>query len=163
MGGPGGGSPGGAPPPQGFGGHGFPGGPGHGPFGGSEAGLTRMFSTVTGGQISWLLPAALIFLAVGIMLCGTVSRTDQRRAQYLVWGGWLVGTGAVLSFMSGMFHDYYTVALSPAIAALVGIGVTQLWARRRTAWVGLMLAGTAGLTAVWSWILLGRTPGFVPP
>ena len=158
-----GGFPGGPPPPQGFGGHGFPGGPGHGPFGGSEAGLTRMFSTVTGGQISWLLPAALIFLVVGIMLCGRVSRTDQRRAQYLMWGGWLIGTGAVLSFMSGMFHDYYTVALSPAIAALVGIGVTQLWARRHTIWVGLVLAGTVALTALWAWVLLGRTPGFVPP
>ena len=155
-----GGFAGGPPPPHGLG---FPGGPGHGPFGGSEAGLTRMFSTVTGGQISWLLPAALIFLVVGIVLCGRASRTDQRRAQYLAWAGWLVGAGAVLSFMSGMFHDYYTVALSPAIAALVGIGVTQLWARRRTPWAGLALAGTVALTAVWSWILLGRTPGFVPP
>jgi 4-amino-4-deoxy-L-arabinose transferase-like glycosyltransferase len=158
-----GGFAGGPPPPQGFGGPGFHGGPGHGPFGGSEAGLTRMFSTVTGGQISWLLPAALIFLVVGIVLCGRASRTDQRRAQYLVWGGWLIGTGAVLSFMSGMFHDYYTVALSPAIAALVGIGVTQLWARRHTTWVGLVLAGTVAPTAVWAWVLLGRTAGFVPP
>ncbi|MBV9514236.1 MAG: glycosyltransferase family 39 protein [Mycobacteriaceae bacterium] len=161
LGGHHGGSPG-APPP-GPGGPGFPGGPGHGPFGGSEAGLTRMFSTVTGGQISWLLPAALIFLLAGIVLCGRASRTDQRRAQYLVWGGWLIGTAAVFSFMSGIFHDYYTVALSPAIAALVGIGATQLWARRQHPVARLTLAGTVALTAAWSWVLLGRTPTFVAP
>ncbi|MBV8349717.1 MAG: glycosyltransferase family 39 protein [Mycolicibacterium sp.] len=142
---------------------GGPGGPGHGFSFGSQAGLTRLFSGEAGGQISWLLPAALMFLVAGIVLCGRASRTDERRAQYLVWGGWLVGTGAVLSFMSGMFHDYYTVALSPAIAALIGIGVTQLWARRTSRWAGRMLAGAVALTAVWSWVLLGRSPGFVPP
>ncbi|MBV9091402.1 MAG: glycosyltransferase family 39 protein [Mycobacteriaceae bacterium] len=142
---------------------GGPGGAGPGFSFGSHAGLTRLFSGEAGGQISWLLPAALIFLAGGIVLCGRVSRTDERRAQYLVWGGWLIGTGAVLSFMSGMFHDYYTVALSPAIAALVGIGVTQLWARRGSRWVGVTLAVTVALTAAWSWVLLGRSPGFVPP
>jgi 4-amino-4-deoxy-L-arabinose transferase-like glycosyltransferase len=150
-------------PPAAPGGPGGPGGPGHGFSFGSPAGLTRLFSGEAGGQISWLLPAGLIFLVVGIVLCGRASRTDQRRAQYLVWGGWLIGTGAVLSFMSGMFHDYYTVALSPAIAALIGIGVTQLWARRNSRWVGLTLAVTVALTTVWSWVLLGRSPGFVPP
>jgi len=145
------------------GGPGGPGGPGHGFSFGSQAGLTRLFSGEAGGQISWLLPAALIFLVAGIVLCGRASRTDERRAQHLVWGGWLVGTGAVLSFMSGMFHDYYTVALSPAIAALIGIGVTQLWARRTSRWAGLTLAGAVALTAVWSWVLLGSSPGFLPP
>jgi 4-amino-4-deoxy-L-arabinose transferase-like glycosyltransferase len=130
---------------------------------GSHADLTRLFSGEAGGQISWLLPAALIFLVAGIVLCGRASRTDERRAQYLVWGGWLIGSGAVLSFMSGIFHDYYTVALSPAIAALIGIGVTQLWARRGSRWVGLTLAATVALTAVWSWTLLGRSPTFIPP
>jgi 4-amino-4-deoxy-L-arabinose transferase-like glycosyltransferase len=141
-----------------------PGGPGHGgPFGGSEAGLSRLFSPVTGGQISWLLPTALILLVAGIVLCGRAARTDAHRAQFLAWGGWLVGAGAVLSFMSGMFHDYYTVALAPAIAALVGIGAVTLWARRHTAWVTLTLAGTVAITAVWAWVLLGRSAGFVPP
>jgi 4-amino-4-deoxy-L-arabinose transferase-like glycosyltransferase len=150
---------GGPPPPGGAGGP-----PQGGGFSfGSHAGLTRLFSGEAGGQISWLLPAALIFLVAGIVLCGRASRTDERRAQYLVWGGWLIGSGAVFSFMSGTFHDYYTVALSPAIAALIGVGVTQLWARRPSRWVGLTLAATLALTAVWSWTLLGRSPAFVPP
>ena len=144
--------------------HGGPGGPGgHGFSFGSHAGPARLFSGEAGGQISWLLPAALIFLIAGIVLCGRASRTDERRAQYVVWGGWLIGGGAVLSFMSGMFHDYYTVAVAPAVAALAGIGVTQLWARRSSRWVALTLAGAVALTAVWAWVLLGRSPGFVPP
>ena len=39
-------------------------------------------------------------------------------------------TGAVFSFMDGTVHPYYTVALAPAIAALVGISVRELWRGR---------------------------------
>ena len=51
------------------------------------------------------------------------GRAPTRSAPALVlWGGWLLVTGLVFSFMAGIFHAYYTVALAPAIAALVGIG-----------------------------------------
>ncbi|MFI2713658.1 ArnT family glycosyltransferase [Micromonospora sp. NPDC018662] len=113
------------------GGGGRPGGGGGGPFSG-QAGLLRMFDTEVGGQISWLLPAALILLVAGLWLAGRAARTDRRRAGLLLWGGWLLVTGLIFSFMSGIFHAYYTVALAPAVGALVGIGVTQLW-RARTA------------------------------
>ncbi|MBU9766817.1 glycosyltransferase family 39 protein, partial [Mycobacterium sp. TNTM28] len=72
----------GAPPPD------LPGG--FSPFG--HAGITRMFTGESGGQISWLLPAALTLLVAGLMVCGRRPRTDAQRAQFLVWGGWLVGT-----------------------------------------------------------------------
>ena len=52
------------------------------------------------------------------------------RASLLLWGGWLLVTGAVFSFMDGTIHPYYTVALAPAIAALVGISVRELWRRQ---------------------------------
>ena len=137
---------------------------GHGFSFGSHAGALRLFTGESGAQISWLLPAALIFAAIGLLWCGRAARTDAHRAQYLLWGGWLVVAGAVLSFMSGTFHDYYTVVLAPPVAALAGIGTTQLWMRRDSArlrW--MLLALTAAGTAVWSWILLGRAPGFAPP
>jgi 4-amino-4-deoxy-L-arabinose transferase-like glycosyltransferase len=41
-----------------------------------------------------------------------------------------VVTGVVFSFMGGMVHPYYTVALAPAIAALVGTGAVWAWRRR---------------------------------
>lgn len=137
----------------------LPDGRGFAPFG--HAGITRMFTGESGGQISWLLPAALILLAVGLVLAWRRPRTDPERAQYLVWGGWLIGTAAVFSYMSGLFHDYYTVALAPAVAALVGIGVTTLWRRRGNTWAGMTLAGVTVVTGVWAWVLLSRTPDFV--
>ncbi|MEV5634036.1 ArnT family glycosyltransferase [Micromonospora tulbaghiae] len=149
------------------GGGGRPGGGGGGPFSG-QTGLLRMFDTEVGGQISWLLPAALILLVAGLWLAGRAPRTDRTRAGLLLWGGWLLVTGLIFSFMSGIFHAYYTVALAPAVGALVGIGVTLLWRARsapgrwrRTA-ATVVLAGTLAVTAWWSWHLLGRTPDWHP-
>ncbi len=59
--------------------------------------------------------------------CGrAVGRAAARRAPtapapaLLLWGGWLIVTAAVFSFGQGVIHTYYTVALAPAIGALVG-------------------------------------------
>jgi 4-amino-4-deoxy-L-arabinose transferase-like glycosyltransferase len=130
---------------------------------GSHAGPLRLFTAESGVQISWLLPAALLLAALGLLWCRSATRTDTPRGEYLLWGGWLVVAGVVLSFMSGTFHDYYTVVLSPPVAALVGIGTTQLWLRRGSGWGRSALAVIVAGTAVWSWILLGRVPGFLPP
>ena len=89
-------------------------------------------------------------------------RTDRTRAAALLWGGWLVVTGVVFSFMSGIIHPYYTVALAPAIGALVGIGAAGLWRARRTWPARIVLAGTLLVTAGWAWVLLGRSPGWLP-
>jgi 4-amino-4-deoxy-L-arabinose transferase-like glycosyltransferase len=89
-----------------------------------------MFDASVGGQVSWLIPTALILLVVGLVLRGRCPRTDLRRAAYLVWGGWLVVTMLVFSLMAGIFHEYYTVALAPAIGALVGMGAVEAWERR---------------------------------
>ncbi|MFI7607756.1 glycosyltransferase family 39 protein [Micromonospora sp. NPDC049366] len=99
---------------------------GGGPFSG-QTGWLRMFGGEVGGQISWLLPAALILLVAGLVVAGRAPRTDRTRAGLLLWGCWLLVTGLIFSFMSGIFHAYYTVALAPAVGALVGVGVTLLW------------------------------------
>lgn len=130
------------------------------PFG--HAGITRMFTGESGGQISWLLPAALILLVAGLVVRGRRARTDAERAQYLAWGGWLLGTAGVFSFMSGLFHDYYTVALAPAVAALVGIGGVDLWRHREKRSAAIVLASVVAVSGVWAWVLLSRTPDFVP-
>src|ERR1019366_8316022 len=125
-------------------------------FGGSR-GITRLFNGVVGGQISWLLPAALIALVAGLVWCGKRSRTDMARASCIVWGGWLLVTGIVFSYMSGIFHEYYTVALAPAIAALVGIGVSIVWSSRQRWWAWSMLAGAIALTTWWATVLIDRS------
>ncbi|SDP60277.1 4-amino-4-deoxy-L-arabinose transferase [Pedococcus dokdonensis] len=120
-------------------------------------GLGRMFSSSIGGQISWLIPSALILLAVGVYLRGRAPRTDARRAAYLVWGGWLLVTMVTFSLMAGIFHEYYTVALAPSIAALVGMGAAEAWERRHSAVGSIALAAATAAAATWSFILLSRS------
>ncbi|BDM73318.1 glycosyl transferase [Streptomyces nigrescens] len=195
------------------------GGGGRGPGGGGgwgETGLTRLFSSDMGGQISWLLPAALILLVVAVGLLWRARRTDAgavpaaaeqagsgqagggqagseqagdgqaggdragggqavtvtsaaglaaeqagQRAEFLVWGGALLMTFTTFSFMSGIFHQYYNIALAPYIAALVGMGATLLW-RRGGRLASVVLALTVAVTAVWSYVLLDRSPDWLP-
>lgn len=157
-GGPGGGH--GGPPPGG--------GPGDGPgrganlFFGGEPGIGRLFGHSMGVEASWLLPAALIALAAGIWFTRRAARTDSVRASLLLWGGWLLVTGAVFSFMDGIVHPYYTVALVPAVAALVGIASAEAWRGRGFVAPRLVLAAMMAATGVWAFVLLNRTPDWLP-
>ncbi len=139
---------------------------GGGIFGGVP-GLLRMFNPEFGGQIAWLLPAALVGLVVGLIARRRAPRTDLRRAAYLLWGGWLVVHAAVFSFMSGIVHSYYSVAMVPAIGALVGAGALELWsAKARGGRIGAAAAITLGATvagtALLAAVLLWRSPEFMP-
>ncbi|MFF5338004.1 ArnT family glycosyltransferase [Streptomyces sp. NPDC013181] len=136
------------------------GGRGGGQWG--ETGIGRMFNAEIGAQISWLLPAALILLVAGLWLTRRAERTDTARAAFLAWGGSLLMTATVFSFMAGIFHQYYTVALAPYLAALTGMGVTVLWEERARWWAGAVLAVTVAATAYWAYVLLGRTPDYQP-
>ena len=73
------------------------------------------------------------------------ARTDLALAGYLLWGGWFVVTAIVFSYMSGVIHSYYAVALAPAIAALVGAGLVDLWGARLRIWLGGVAVGLACL------------------
>lgn len=100
-----------------------------------ETGIDRLFSSNIGGQISWLLPAALILLVAGLVVTwrarrATDSLEGMARAAFLAWGGALLITGLVFSYMQGIFHEYYTVALAPYVAALIGMGIAVLWEER---------------------------------
>jgi 4-amino-4-deoxy-L-arabinose transferase-like glycosyltransferase len=125
-------------------------------------GWTRLFTSEIGGQIAWLLPAALILLVAGLWLSWRAPRTDRTRAALLLWGLWLLVTGLIFSFMQGIFHAYYTVALAPAVAAIVGIAATLLWRRRADIVSRSILAGTLAVTSLWAHTLLARSAGFQP-
>jgi hypothetical protein len=138
-----------------------------GPSGGASAafgggGLTQLFNSSWGGQIAWLLPAALLLFAALLWVSWHAPRRDRLRASALLWGGWLLVTAAVLSFRQGIIHSYYTVALAPAIGALVGVGTIELRRRRDNRAASVLLAGTVAVTAVWAWVLLARTSDFAP-
>ncbi|MEV0685050.1 glycosyltransferase family 39 protein [Nocardia sp. NPDC050378] len=127
-----------------------------------QTGITRLFDSAQGGQIAWLLPAALILTVVALICYGRVPRTDMPRASVMLWGGWLLVTGLVFSFMKGIFHQYYTVALAPAVAALTAIGAVLLWQHRDRMTARICAAATMGVTTATAWVLLSRTSDFVP-
>jgi 4-amino-4-deoxy-L-arabinose transferase-like glycosyltransferase len=146
---------------------------GAGPSFGGTPGIGRLFGDIVGGQISWLLPFAVVALVAGVALRGRAPRTDLARASLVLWGGWLAVHFVVFSFARGTFHPYYTSAMAPAIAALTGTGMVAMFqtgfqagsetgpqARRRSARRAWALPLALAVTAAWSVVLLRRTPGW---
>nr|WP_228819143.1 glycosyltransferase family 39 protein [Nocardia transvalensis] len=127
-----------------------------------DAGWGRLFGDQMGGQIAWLLPAAVVLGIAGLWVVRRARRTDATRAALVLWLGWLGVTGAVFSFANGILHPYYTVALAPAVGGLVGIGAALMWQRRRDIRAAGVLASVTVLTVVTACVLLRRTPDWMP-
>lgn len=125
-------------------------------------GWDRLFLSSMGGQISWLIPGALIGLVAALWLTRRAPRTDRVRAAFLLFGGWLLLTGAVFSFAHGIIHPYYTIALAPAVGALFGMGASTLWSRRRELFPRLALAAAVVATVAWAFVILGWSPTWYP-
>ena len=131
-------------------------GGGGGPFN-DGAGLFRLFSGEVATEIAWLLPAALA-AGVGLLwLQRRAPRTDALRAQAILWLGWLLVTGLVFSLMEGIFHEYYTVALAPAIGALLGLGVAAAWRHRESRAVAAVAGAAVVGSSVWTAHMVSET------
>ncbi|MFC2317458.1 MAG: glycosyltransferase family 39 protein [Candidatus Saccharimonas sp.] len=143
-----------------FGGRGgVPGSAGGGPGGvgfGGETGVLRIFNESFGPNIAWLIPAALIGGGLVIWLLRRAPRDNKERAGVLLWLGWLFIHIVVFSMTSGTIHPYYVVAMAPAVAALVGIGVLYIWkAYTRRTHVWWIVPLTIATTTITSVIMLG--------
>ncbi len=125
-------------------------------------GLFRLINSEFGGQIAWLLPSVLL-LGAGLLWLGRrAPRTDAVRASVIVWGAWVAVTGLTFSFMAGIIHPYYMVALAPGIAGLAGLGGVLLWQRRNQPVAAAVLAVAIVAAGSMASELLGRTATFVP-
>ncbi len=127
-----------------------------------DVGWARLFDHGMGADIAWLLPAAVICLGAVVVATRRAPRTDQTRAAAFIWGGWLLVTAVVFSFMNGIVHPYYTVALAPAIAAVVGIGATLLWHNRSALPAVTALSGVVLVSSILACVLLARADGWLP-
>ncbi|MFW2107052.1 glycosyltransferase family 39 protein [Bacillus spizizenii] len=158
---------GGGTPPTGNGtGNGGPGGGNGGPggsggknmnmFGTGDAGPLRLFQSALSGQISWMLPFALIGLLGGI-----VSWYRDRRGQAaemketLFWTAWLVPVAGFFS-VAGFFHQYYLIMLAPPIAALSGIGWYTMYRlyKNNKDWASYLLPAAVLITAAFQVYIL---------
>jgi 4-amino-4-deoxy-L-arabinose transferase-like glycosyltransferase len=125
-------------------------------------GWDRLFLPSFGSQISWLIPGALVLMLVTLWFTRRGDRTDRVRAAAILWGSWLLVTAFLLSYAKGIIHPYYTVALAPAVGALVGIGTVVAW-RNRSSWIArISLAVAFAATTLWSSVLLGRSSNWMP-
>lgn len=114
-----------------------------------STGWSRLLGPEMGGQIAWLLPTAVVLL-----VAGSWAGRRRERVGLGLWGGWLVATAAVFSFMNGIIHAYYTVALAPAIGAIIGTGAVVLWRRRHEPVAAAALSGALAVTALQCHLLL---------
>ncbi|MER0483751.1 glycosyltransferase family 39 protein [Streptomyces sp. Edi2] len=127
-----------------------------------NTGWTMVVNQTVGPQIAWLLPLAVLALALGVWWRTGQPRTDGPRTGFLLWGGWLGMHILVFSNSNGN-HGYYTTVLAPALAALTGSGVALFWAeyraggRRRAA-----LPIAVGITALWTTAIEGPHSEFAP-
>jgi 4-amino-4-deoxy-L-arabinose transferase-like glycosyltransferase len=130
------------------------GGPGGGPRNG-DPGPLRLLDAQLAGQIGWLLPLAVL----GMLAAGWQRRPqlplDREHRALVLWGMWLLTMVAFFSF-ARRFNAYYMVMLTPAIAALVGAGVTALWSDYRgPGWRGWLLPlSLLGMSACHTYIIL---------
>ncbi len=136
-----------------------------------STGILRMFTSESGEMVSFLIPGALVLAGVAFVVIGRKAYANALRKNHTtgetmglgaltLYGSWLVVNGFVFSFMAGIYHDYYTVALAPAIAGTVAIGGTILWAKRSSLVARIGLAVAALATAVWT-VALATVPGGV--
>jgi 4-amino-4-deoxy-L-arabinose transferase-like glycosyltransferase len=127
-------------------------------LGSAPASWHRLLSGANGRDTAWLIPAALIALGA----CALVSRRRDGLllcAGIVLWGTWLVVLVVVFS-VSTTVNPYYTAALSPAIAALLGMGAALAWQYRASNSVRRVVAATVAVTCGYAiWLLPGRGTG----
>ena len=124
------------------------GGGGNGGGSWGATGIGRMFAAEIGGQVAWLLPAALVLLAAGLVAVGRAPRTDLRRGRAAALGR-LAGRhragvqpdGRHLPrVLHGGAWRRRSRRSSASAAAL-------LWQRREPVWARIVLASTLAGTA----------------
>lgn len=111
----------------------------------------RLLSGAGGREIGWLVPAAL--LAAGALLVGRRRSPPTVTAAVVLWSVWL-GVHLLVFSTASTINAYYPAVITPAVAALVGIGASEVWRRRERLPARLGAAAAILLSAGYSvWLL----------
>jgi 4-amino-4-deoxy-L-arabinose transferase-like glycosyltransferase len=119
----------------------------------------RLLTGELGRDAAWLLAVAIVTLAAGLAARRRAPRTDLIRAGLLLWGIWLITLFVAFSATTTI-NTYYTAALSPAVAAVLAIGLVVAWRQRQRAgtWLAIGVA-VLGTTAYTDWLLPAQGTG----
>ncbi|CAH0219545.1 Undecaprenyl phosphate-alpha-4-amino-4-deoxy-L-arabinose arabinosyl transferase [Microbacterium sp. Bi128] len=123
--------------------------------GGSQPGIDRLLVGSSGDLIGWMLPGAAV-VAAGALIVHWRSwrRPDAAIASLALMSASTLLTDAGLSFMRGIYHSYYSVALVPALAGTIALGATLLWGAERRRLGRTVLAAAVIVTATWGGVML---------
>ncbi|MBN9261115.1 MAG: glycosyltransferase family 39 protein [Hyphomicrobium sp.] len=124
----------------------------------SPTGFLRLLRPRAAKQMAWMLPLALVGVALAWLAPITLAATSSRFISAGIWTGWLVSYWIVLSFAGGPVHTYYVAILGPPLAVFTGIAIACLYERWRSGLLprwGLPLL--AVLMAAWqSYLFFGQ-------
>jgi 4-amino-4-deoxy-L-arabinose transferase-like glycosyltransferase len=125
-----------------------------------QAGPLRLIVPPLSNQLSWLLPLGIL-AALLLLFRGRLTwPLDPARQALVLWGGWLL-TDAVFFSIAGFFHEYYLSNVGGPLAALVAIGVLEIWRLGENhRWLAaLLIASAAAITAAYE---LRTAAAFIP-
>jgi 4-amino-4-deoxy-L-arabinose transferase-like glycosyltransferase len=113
-------------------------------------GPLRLADGQLAGQVGWLLPLALMGLALGARGAWLRGPLDPAQLALILWFGWAFTYGVVYSYAGGFFHFYYLATMAPPLAALAGIGAVSVWRHGvQSGWRAMLLPATLLVTAAW--------------
>ncbi|MDD1690786.1 MAG: glycosyltransferase family 39 protein [Methanoregula sp.] len=98
-------------------------------------GIARLFSEGLAGQLSWLLPFALLGLLafwrrpaiLSLKGLEAAGLSGEKGLTLMAMGLWLLPGLVYFSLTTGFWHTYYLATIAPPLAALVGIGAVAMY------------------------------------
>jgi 4-amino-4-deoxy-L-arabinose transferase-like glycosyltransferase len=120
-------------------------------------GISRLFGAGLAGQISWLLPFALVGLVAwwrrpaSLSLAGLkdAGLFSERGLVLLAAWLWLLPGLLYFSFTTGFWHTYYLATIAPPLAMVVGISALGLYEAYGSGGMrGWLLVGAVAVTGL---------------
>jgi 4-amino-4-deoxy-L-arabinose transferase-like glycosyltransferase len=125
------------------------------------SGWDRLLKGVFGRDDAWVLLPSLAAAAGLLIRRRRKPHTDPLRAAVILWGSWLLITGAF--FSAGQYlNSYYVAALLPAMAALCGMGAAVAWRLRHRWWTRAIVMLTVVASTAYGISLLPTYAGVRP-
>ncbi len=131
----------------------------------SDAGIFRLFNANYNQEASWLLLAGLLALIFLVVRWNALPTSSPFRALVLITGVWLLTGFLLLSFMGNQIHTYYTAAIAPPLALVLGVALHSVLIARSSV-VGRLGGAFSALAALLTtWLILTGTsewPAWLP-
>lgn len=132
---------------------------------GGSPGPLRFAQPLLASQITWLIPLAIVGGFVAAWRIRWRRPLSPEATSLLLWAGWLGTHWVVFSFAQGIFHEYYSTIMGPAVAVLAGVGTVALireWREAGRGYLPMALILTAGWQAYLIWSHPDVRPWLLP-